>query len=182
MIPGDIQQHELDQRFKPLQSQALSDLDLEGFLPDEIHFAKWLDIRYVGQSYELSIPFRKEFIDTFHQSHLQAYAHADPTAPTEIVNLRLRATGNLPTPKLQASPVKTNGPPVQVGAGQCISRKGIEEHYRLAEIPIYNGEKLISGQQIVGPAIIIKSDTTIYLQTGDQAVLDAFRNIIISTG
>src|SRR5574341_1382088 len=61
-----------------------------------------LDMRYRGQAYELPVPLRgrpatagalREAERAFHASHRKAYGHERPVDETEIVTLRVRATG-----------------------------------------------------------------------------------------
>jgi N-methylhydantoinase A len=120
------------------------------------------------------------FLDNFHQIHLETYAHADRSAAIEIVNLRLRATGLIPSPRLQQSQTKAAIPPTPSSMQHCVSVKIPETGNQFSEIPLFIGEDLSFGHEIVGPAIIVKSDTTIYLQAGDQAIIDAYRNVIVS--
>ena len=59
-------------------------------------------MRYVGQSYELTVPLPAERLDAskidrvleqFHIEHDRAYGYSAPTEPVEFVNLRLTAIG-----------------------------------------------------------------------------------------
>src|SRR5205085_1003418 len=57
----------------------------------------WLDMRYRGQSYELTVPAgdldAETFTHAFHEAHRATYGHANPREPTEVVLLRLTAVG-----------------------------------------------------------------------------------------
>src|SRR5690606_32009693 len=62
-----------------------------------------LDLRYAGQSYELTIevPDPSSPLDAapvFHATHEQRFAHADPTAALEVVNVRAIARAATETP------------------------------------------------------------------------------------
>ena len=50
------------------------------------------------------------------------------------------------------------------------------------EIPFYDGEKLIPGNQIHGPAVVLRPDTTILLERTDQASVDPYLNLTITVG
>ncbi|MEP6714670.1 MAG: hydantoinase/oxoprolinase family protein [Terriglobia bacterium] len=56
------------------------------------------DVRYAGQSYELTIPWESDF----HKEHHRVYGYSDPARATETVTLRLRATVKVPKPRLTA--------------------------------------------------------------------------------
>ena len=89
--------HQIDRRFARLHRMALSELRREGFDADRARASRRLDLRYQGQSYELSVPFTAGFRKDFHREHAKAYGYAYPERPLEIVNLRLRLV--IPTPK-----------------------------------------------------------------------------------
>src|SRR4029077_2330698 len=59
--------------------------------------ARYVDLRYSGQAYELSVPFTPRFPQQFHLEHEKAYGYAHDGRPLEIVNLRVRVI--VPTPK-----------------------------------------------------------------------------------
>jgi len=46
----------------------------------------------------------------------------------------------------------------------------------------YQGELLLPGNQIAGPAVILRSDTTLLLAPQDQAQVDRFGNLWIQVG
>jgi N-methylhydantoinase A/oxoprolinase/acetone carboxylase beta subunit len=47
------------------------------------------------------------------------------------------------------------------------------------DIPFYRGEALLPGNQVRGPAVILRSDTTLLLLSGDMAIVDPFGNVRI---
>ena len=79
-----------------LAHQAKRDLDQEGFAPDAIEIEPFLDLRYAGQSFELTVPCETSLATTaesFHDLHRQRYGHSNRDAPLEIVTVRVRGTG-----------------------------------------------------------------------------------------
>jgi hypothetical protein len=67
-------------------------------------------MRYVGQSYELTIGLPDGAIDAraledvaarFHAEHDRAYGHSAPDEPVELVNVRLTAIGRIAKPRLR---------------------------------------------------------------------------------
>ena len=49
----------------------------------------------------------------------------------------------------------------------------------LASIPLYQGHNLTTGQHLVGPAVVVQPDTTIFLAAGDDLYVDSYRNLVI---
>ena len=84
-------------RFRRLEKQARK--DMRG-----ARLERFADVRYTGQSYELTIPWGS----SFHREHHRVYGYSDPKRATQIVTLRLRATIAVKRPSLRdrnATPV-----------------------------------------------------------------------------
>jgi N-methylhydantoinase A/oxoprolinase/acetone carboxylase beta subunit len=52
----------------------------------------------------------------------------------------------------------------------------------IQEVPFYQAEMLNPGNQVPGPAVILRSDTTILIESTDYAQIDPFLNLIITVG
>src|SRR5208283_588942 len=96
---------EVDRHFLRLQLMTVFELRRDGFDADRARPSHRVDLRYQGQSYELSVPFTPRFRQDFHREHAKAYGYAYPERPLEIVNLRLRLV--IPTPKSRGKTQKT---------------------------------------------------------------------------
>src|SRR5690606_31540504 len=77
-------------------ARARRELAAEGAPPGRVRIECSLDVRYVGQSYELPLPMAAGFRRAFHRAHRDRYGYADETRPIEVVNLRVSATAPLP--------------------------------------------------------------------------------------
>jgi N-methylhydantoinase A len=108
MLPGDTLYLELERRLEPITERGQKEVAAEGIPPGRISLYPELDMRYRGQSYELTVPFSPGFAETFHRAHQQAYGHSQSSAPVEIVNLRLRVVGAVRPPPLPQAEI---GPP-----------------------------------------------------------------------
>ncbi len=86
-----------ERRFAKLEKQARKDLrgaTLERFV----------DMRYAGQSYELTIPFGGDF----HAEHQRVYGYSDKKRATQVVTLRVRAVLKVARPSLKAAKKQTH--------------------------------------------------------------------------
>ncbi|MHC4940161.1 MAG: hydantoinase/oxoprolinase family protein [Planctomycetota bacterium] len=54
------------------------------------------DVRYEGQSHELSVPADANLVASFHAAHERAYGFAEPDRPVQVVNLRVAAIDPAP--------------------------------------------------------------------------------------
>jgi len=75
------------------------------------------DLRYPGQSFELTIPLGPGLADRFHSAHEERYGYADPTQPLELVAVR--------TAELRAAPeVRVSGPRRVARGPQVVELEG----------------------------------------------------------
>ncbi len=84
---------ELDARFAPLVAAVRAPLLAEGHRPEAIEVRRSVDVRYVGQNYELEVAWAGDLDGLrggFHALHRRLYAYATDDA-VECVNLRVRA-------------------------------------------------------------------------------------------
>lgn len=87
--------------YETLRVQAATMLAEDGHGADAVTYQRLADMRYVGQSYELSIPVPgrlegasdlQNLAEAFGREHERTYGHSAPSEPVEFVNLRLIAT------------------------------------------------------------------------------------------
>jgi N-methylhydantoinase A len=175
MLPGDYPIPKMKEKFESLRRKAIDEFTDEGISEHNINFKSSLDMRYKGQSYELNIPFNHNIFKSFESAHQNLYGYSNPNFAIEIVNLRLRGIGKMP--KIKLFPQKYS---------YTTSESALLEHQRImfsqGEVltPIYKGELLKFGNQLIGPAIVVRSDTTILLNQNDECTIDPFLNMIIT--
>lgn len=176
MLPGVVNKEDLDALFQDLIEKGTGDLLAQGFEATECRFDSSLDVRYRGQSFDLNIPYGKDFISDFHQTYDLLYGYSHPNADIEIVNIRLKATGLTSVPEM---------PSFDAGDGDIeralLGYRQVVVDQEKIEVPMFTGEKLIPGDQIHGPAILVRQDTTIYLPPESLAQTDSYLNQLITT-
>jgi N-methylhydantoinase A/oxoprolinase/acetone carboxylase beta subunit len=95
---------ELTRRLRPMQARARRDLRAEGASSSAIKIVASLDLRYRGQSYEVSVPMRPDYQRRFHEEHERLYGYFDGLRPVEVVNLRVAASARSKTPAALPEP------------------------------------------------------------------------------
>jgi N-methylhydantoinase A len=142
------------------------------------------DIRYVGQAFEIEVPVEPAWLDdgsldrlrqAFHTLHERLYAHADPEADVELIDLRATLTGTTPKPALRELDRATT--PADPAGRRAI-------HYRRErhEAAVYRRTDLRAGHALEGPAIVEQDDTTTLLPAGFRAEVDRLGNLVIRGG
>jgi len=178
MIPGTVTYRELDKRFSPMETQAGADLVQQGIPEGVIQIQRELDVRYIGEGYELSVPFTPEFLLEFHRLHQSRYGHRSPHLPVEIVNLRLRAVGSVPRPQL---PRRLAGN-AEAGTAILDRRPVALGEKRVETVPFYLGDRLRSGQVLHGPSMVLYKDTTVFLPDGCRGAVDDYGSLMVEVG
>jgi N-methylhydantoinase A len=149
----------------------------EGIPAKDLIIQRYLDIRYVGQSYELTIPWSENVRSAFNAAHQSAYGYSNLNTPIEIVNLRVRVTGVVHPPQLPALPFEHNDPEQSIlKYHQVVFVDGT------TNIPFYSYDLLKPGNLINGPAAIVRSDTTILIGKNDSIEVDQYQNLRITIG
>ena len=181
----EIDPEEVNRLFTQLIEQARADLRAEGFNDNEMALQPFLDLRYAGQGYELTVsspmpPLKPADLDLmrrrFDLQHEQAHGHKAESEPVELVSLRLVSTGLVPQAKL--SPVKSTGK--KLDAAKTGERKiffGKEQG--MLNCRIYSRNLLEPAHKIAGPAVIEQMDTTTVIHPEQEAVVDSYRNMIM---
>jgi N-methylhydantoinase A/oxoprolinase/acetone carboxylase beta subunit len=153
----------LREAFEPLLTRAHADLLAEGFNPADILLTPSLDMRYRGQAYELNIPFAPDYAEAFHRTHAKLYGYANPARATEIIQLRVQATGRtdkpaltdpLGAPSIAPSSDGWDPPPQPSATRPTIFRR------RAVPAPIYHRDQLTPGMGAPGPAILLTDQST----------------------
>jgi N-methylhydantoinase A len=177
MLAGDTPSPEIAARLAPLAERGLQEVLAEGIPQSNVHLERLLDVRYRGQSYELTLPFSADVPTDFHALHRKTYGYDRREAPLDIVNLRLRAIGQVEPPSLVAAPFGGSDPtPALLEHRQVIFSCGA------LRLPLYRGEHLRPGNQLPGPALVVRADTTILIGPSDHAHVDPYGNLLIVIG
>jgi N-methylhydantoinase A/oxoprolinase/acetone carboxylase beta subunit len=178
MMPGQTRYDDLNARTQHMVDQGLMDLNRHGVQAEQIAIVRELEMRYRGQSFELVVPLTPNFRNQFDDIHRERYGFDHKDAPTEIVNIRVRAVGYTHPPPLR--PVKPGPSSDPAEAFWC--QRPVALANGVKDVPHYRGNLLKPGHHLSGPAIIAQDDTTVYLGQTDRAVVDGYRNLLIEVG
>jgi N-methylhydantoinase A len=158
--------------FADLESRAADRLaDLP---PERRRFERALDLRYRGQTYDLTVPVgggRDSALDAetlaavadrFHDAHERRYGHASPDEPLELVTVRLRARGVVDPPTLD--PPRTDG----AVADAVREERPVTFGGRSRDVRVYDRARLPTGATLDGPAVVEGSVSTLVVRPPDR--------------
>ena len=137
-----------------------------------------VDVRYVGQSHELSIPYSpgapaESIAAGFHLVHRERNGFARPEDPVEIVTVRAVAQGR---PALTWDDL----PELETPSGaEPVAREMTGADGTTHTGAVYQRDALGSGTLIEGPAVVEDNEATTYLAPGDRATVAANGALVI---
>jgi N-methylhydantoinase A len=166
----------LARRFARLEQTVRTGLRNDGFPAQPSWIERRLDVRYCGQSYELSIPFTARFAQRFHEEHEKAYGYQDPARPLEIVNLRVRAVIATPKPRSRA---RRPAAPANV-SGARVRRKPVWFDDGARPTPFYERARLRPGAVIRGPAVVVEYSSTTVVPPDFVCRTDEYCNLTLT--
>jgi N-methylhydantoinase A len=169
----EVEPQEVDALFAELEQTGAEELAREGLAGDQVEFLRQIDMRYVGQSYELTVPAGEDLLERFHAEHDRVYGFAAPSEPVELVSLRLTSIGRIAKPPVRA---------LEAGDGHAL--KAPREVYfaeagSYVDCPIYDRYALLAGARVTGPAVIEEFDSTTVLHPGFALTVDETGNLLI---
>ena len=159
----------------------------DGISASNVTFSRSSDLRYVGQGYELKVPFPDGIIDaaglaevwtTFHKVHAAEYGHSFEASPIEVVNLRVTAIGS--HSKLEKLPARSSG---SLDDALLYTRDSIfreDGALKTFETSVYRRDALPVGTTFDGPAILLQKDSTTVVPPGATAQVDPSGSLIIT--
>ena len=167
--------------YRRLEADASAWFEKEQIPEADRRLEYYLDMRYKGQNYEITVPFdetvtdmealKKRFTETY--LRLYSYSSADEI---QIVNFGLSALGVIAKPKIAREDfVGEDASAAVIGSRTVLMEDGSLEEYTL-----YDRDLLHCGNRIPGPAIIEQMDSTTILLKNHQAVVDEYFNMIIT--
>ncbi|MCG6947125.1 MAG: hydantoinase/oxoprolinase family protein [Deltaproteobacteria bacterium] len=166
---------ELSELFSDLEKKGVEDLLNEGISAENVRLERYLDMRYEGQSHEIIVPFGVQYVEDFHVLHEKTYGHRNRDKKVEIVNLRLRALGMPEKPEFEKAEKMEAKPPEEAFLGEC----EVVFDQKSTTTQVISRDKLLSGNKIGGPAILVEYSSTIVIPPFAEAAVDAYGNVIM---
>ena len=145
-------------RFAQLETELFSQLRSEGVASEAVQFSRLVELRYLGQSFALSLPWQglDSLAADFNTRHRQRYGHA-LDHEVELVSIRVRARGPARVPQVQHF-----GIPAAPHRSAGIDRASI-----------------VQQGSVSGPASIVDEIGTSWLASGWRARIDPVGNLLL---
>ena len=124
-----------------------------------------MDMRYLGQNYELTLEIKDGKLESgslrllmarYHKRHLEFYGYDMAEQPVEVVSLRLAVTIERDAP----TPEKVSFSSGSIKGAVAERRKVWFPETGFVTAPIYSRDRLPANCRLEGPAVIEQMDTT----------------------
>lgn len=157
-----------EEPFHEMEAEVLARLAEEGLPADQVIVQRSMDLRYLGQNYEIEVPVTPGLDGDairrrFSESHRRQYAYATDD-PVEGVNLRVTA--------LVPSGEKEFPPPSPV-PGLTGTRRAFFYGRGWAAVPVHSRRGLDAGDTVAGPAIVEDEWSALVVYPGQTLRCDA---------
>ena len=143
------------------------------------------DLRYLGQSHEITLPLASgpgatnviaELADAFGKEHTRLYGYA-ADAPIELVTMRLTARVSVSRPPLDLAASDARDMAAAMRGARLVHFPGVG----FVRCPIYDRASIPEGVPTAGPAVIEQMDTTTIVFPGQKFERDRTGNLILQS-
>lgn len=180
---GRIRWKTLNDQYNAFQTRGRRRLASEGIAGKRMRFQRGADVRYAGQSFELTVPVPTRTLGpqdlevirvAFHKAHLALYGHANPQEAVEIVNVRLTAIGTVDKPSLPRLH-GTGKKPTPLARRQVFFRET-----GWVQCPCFEREAVRYPATLRGPAILAGAESTAVLFPRHVATADPYGHLMVA--
>jgi len=170
--------------FASMQRSGERDLLSQGFASAQLRFEYAVDLRYIGQGYELTIPLPSvpdspealvALRVRFDEAHAVLTGHAAPDERVKLVNVRVTSIATVPQAPI-AAPAASASP-----SAALIGERSAFLGDAFVRTPVYARHQLAADAAIDGPAILVQDDTTTVVHPGQSARVVALGQLEIRT-
>lgn len=182
---SDIDLDALNVILQGLERDGRRIVQAAGVGPADIRVQLHIDMRYIGQGYEVRVPFPMETLTRAHISSLQAafeseyrafYGQLADGLPIEAVNWRVLISG--PQPQVQSPPPPTSGTHEPL----AVRPVRFSPDSEAVPTPVYRRGQLAAGWSARGPLIIEEAASTTVALPGWSAQLAAGNCLLLRRG
>ena len=185
---GDKDFVEANKILSDLKKLASSQLTADGIAVSKQVFTAIAECRYVGQGFELRAVMPKEalskknisaVVKSFYATHKQVYGHAFDDQSVEIITLRVVGSAKVDTLKLPNLKKGNRNNPV---SAKLYVRETVFDDGKSVKTPRYDRSKLLAGDKITGPALIVQHNSTTLVPPKYKAIVLGHGDIHLSRG
>ena len=163
-----------------LVAEGAAELREQGYT-EGIEAFRALEMRYLGQNYELELPvgpddLKADRVDrlwqSFHDAHLARFGFKTPGEIIEIVNYTATLISRTAKPDLPRL-AKAEKP------AEPMSRRMVGYPSGVFEVPVFDRDTLLAGHEIAGPAVVEEAASVTIVNPGQRLTVDPYGQLFI---
>jgi N-methylhydantoinase A len=167
-----------DAVLRELVAQASAELAGQGHR-DNVEIVRALEMRYLGQNYELTLPVAVPRIDQttmpglwrgFNELHQARFGFHMPDSAIEVVNFMVTAIAVGPKARLPELAKAS-------GAAEAGGRRRVVFEGGAIDTPVYARDRLLAGHRIAGPAVVEEAASVTILRPDQFLTVDRWGNL-----
>lgn len=176
---ADYSSEKLEASFNKIAQTGIKSMVREGFKLSQIKVFPSLNMRYLGQSYEIEIPYNPALSleKEFHKTHKRLYSYNQPQRPVEIVEIKVKVIGSSGKVKIKKSRLRDGSSRSSQKA--LVKKQNIYFQKEKSSASVYDRSLLIPGDSVYGPALIRDHEATTFLPPGHTVKVDPYFNLVI---
>jgi len=180
----EVEAADVAERLREFEREGRERLEAEGFPAERTAFERSIDLRYAGQSFELTVPVPGDLdadgletvAERFHERHRQRYGTAYEDEPIELVTIRGRARGLVDPPALDPERADRSLAEARLGTREVVYDGTVDD------TAIYERAALPTDATFEGPAVVQGDDSTTVVHPGQRVAVDDDANLIVEVG
>ena len=183
----DVTFDELEAIYAGMENEGRAAIERSAVRPDAVVIERAADMRYVGQEHAVTVDLgnalfgnrdKAAFRRRFDEVHAVRYGTSAPGEPCDIVSLRSTVLGVMRKP----APRQVNAGAASPTANAIRTQKPVFFGREAVPTTVYVRTRLQSGNRIAGPALVEEHASTTVVAPGDDLLVDAFGNLVITIG
>jgi N-methylhydantoinase A len=173
MREEEAAEERIEEIFSEIEKVGLKEMEKEG-VEGEVLLERFVDVRYRGQSFEITVPYSKRFMEEFEELHRRIYGYTH-SRDKEVVTLRVRLTGVTEKPEIE----EFEEVPMELPSEAVLKEKEVFFEGTYQKTPVIDREKLSPGNEFSGPALIVEYTSTTLVPPWAKVKVDRFKNLIL---
>lgn len=166
-----------------MKATAVKDFEYFNVTEADLIFELTADVHYANQYHELELKISSldvtqevlnQMVAGFHQLHKETFTFDLPWVPIQLTNIRMTA-------RMPGSPFKVNK--IEAGTADASAALiAVRETFVggvSQDLPIYDGDKLLSGNEVKGPCVIEQRTATSVIPANNTVKVDEYGNFIV---
>ncbi|MBY8978285.1 hydantoinase/oxoprolinase family protein [Rhodobacteraceae bacterium NNCM2] len=170
-----------------MAAEVRTELSAAGVSEEEVQLRAWLDLRFVGQGYEIECPLpaigsddeviaaHGRLREIFLERYRELFGNVTLDEPAEVIAWKLEGRGARPTLSMAASGSDGCAEAAIKAHRSC----WVPERTAYEPVPVYDRYALPAGAKVIGPALIQERESTCLLRVGDLAVVDPALGLVL---